>query len=67
MKTDRISPSPRIPDLDLTQLSFWAGYRTWLYLHRRWLLVVGVTLLLVFLGLLVASSAPRDPFTYDLY
>ena len=67
MHTDRNPQAARPSDLDLTQLPFWRGYRAWLKLHRRGVWIVGVTLVLVFLALLIASSAPQDPFTYDIY
>lgn len=48
-------------------MGFWAGYRIWLRFHRRGLLLAGALLVVGFLAVLIASQAPQDPFSYDLY
>ncbi len=48
-------------------MGFWEGYCAWLCIHKKRLWFAGALLLVIFIAVLVASQAPQDPFTYELY
>jgi len=67
MRRERHADDGGAPARDLSEVGFWAGYLIWLRLHRRRLWLAGALLVVVFLAVLIASRAPQDPFSYDLY